>query len=254
MLVTHLDLKLVHCAGWAFFSLWGQGPNFILFHITSWVLSLFINTIIIRWRIRIGKRQKLWTKHIQQVEKLESGLIYTKTCTFIYSFYITILVINLSSWFFYFILFYIFSLLFCGCARPQLEAARHLGARPVACFSSLWRKENRLPAVQQPEEPRQVPRTGAGLLSEELRGRWAHTTRVWFSIPVPPAGRAEEDLASPLWGPCLKRRTAFTLQYMCDVFVFAAYSKRIITVALNWQIRPCLSNVMRLWAWSRFLI
>lgn len=123
VLVTHLDLKLVHCAGWAFFSLWGQGPNFILFHITSWVLSLFINTIIIRWRIRIGKRQKLWTKHIQQVEKLESGLIYTKTCTFIYSFYITILVINLSSWFFYFI-FFTFS--HCYFAAARVHSSKRL--------------------------------------------------------------------------------------------------------------------------------
>lgn len=86
-----------------------------------------------------------------------------------------------------FIIMFFFSsqLLFCGCARPQLEAARHPGARPVACFSSLWRKENRLPAVQQPEEPRQVQRTWAGLLSEELRGRWAHSmTRVWCAIPA----------------------------------------------------------------------
>ena len=53
----------------------------------------------------------------------------------------------------------------------QLQAARDPSARPVACLSAFWRKADRLPAVQQPEEPRQVQRAGARLLSEELRRR-----------------------------------------------------------------------------------
>lgn len=54
---------------------------------------------------------------------------------------------------------------------PQLQAARDPGARPVACLSAFWRKADGLPAVQQPEEPRQVQGPGARLLPEELRGR-----------------------------------------------------------------------------------
>ncbi len=44
----------------------------------------------------------------------------------------------------------------CVILRPQLQAARDPGARPVSCLSAFWRKADRLPAVQQPEEPRQI--------------------------------------------------------------------------------------------------
>lgn len=54
---------------------------------------------------------------------------------------------------------------------PQLQAARDPGARPLASLPAFRRKANRLPAVQQPEEPRQVQRPRARLLPEELRGR-----------------------------------------------------------------------------------
>lgn len=60
----------------------------------------------------------------------------------------------------------------------QLQAARDSGARPVTCLSAFWRKKDRLPAVQQPEEPRQVQRTRTRLLPEKLRRRWLDTTSV----------------------------------------------------------------------------
>lgn len=55
--------------------------------------------------------------------------------------------------------------------RWQLEAARDPGARPVACLPAFRRQTDRLPAVQQPEEPGQVPGPRARLLPEELRRR-----------------------------------------------------------------------------------
>lgn len=56
-------------------------------------------------------------------------------------------------------------------AYPQLQAARDPGARPVTCLPAVRWKTDRLPAVQQPEEPRQVPRARTGLLSQKLRRR-----------------------------------------------------------------------------------
>lgn len=53
---------------------------------------------------------------------------------------------------------------------PQLQAARDPGARPVSCLPAIRWKEDRLPPVQQPEEP-QVQRARARLLPEELRRR-----------------------------------------------------------------------------------
>lgn len=63
------------------------------------------------------------------------------------------------------------------CASPfsplrwQLQAARDPGARPIACLPAFRRQTDRLPAVQQPEEPGQVQRPRARLLPEELRRR-----------------------------------------------------------------------------------
>lgn len=67
-----------------------------------------------------------------------------------------------------------FSLTSCCHARPvcpQLQAPRDPGARPLTRLPAVRRKADRLLAVQQPEEPRQVPRARAGLLSEKLRRR-----------------------------------------------------------------------------------
>lgn len=67
---------------------------------------------------------------------------------------------------------------------PQLQAARDPGARPVSSLPAIRREADRLPAVQQPEEPGQVQRAGAGLLPEELRRRWPHTLLSLASLKI----------------------------------------------------------------------
>lgn len=69
----------------------------------------------------------------------------------------------------------------CVIVCSQLQAARDPGARPVACLSAFRRKTDRLPAVQQPEEPRKVQRTWTRLLPEELRRRLVDTTLSSFA-------------------------------------------------------------------------
>lgn len=56
--------------------------------------------------------------------------------------------------------------------RWQLQAPGDPGPGPVACFPAFRWQTDRLPAVQQPEEPGQVQGPRPGLLPEELRRRF----------------------------------------------------------------------------------